>query len=137
MMARSTTRSNQRPDTLMQDRHRQFDEIFLQRTAGPYIRVNRAGLTSRRPLPFYHPQSTDIIRPGLLIRLVPEAEVAVVRQTSWPTIRPPPRLSKFGAIFELFQLSPAGAHRNGEASAGGASNGTQVANEAQTCACGC
>jgi SRSO17 transposase len=23
----------------MQDRHRQFDEIFLQRTAGPYIRV--------------------------------------------------------------------------------------------------
>jgi hypothetical protein len=21
----------------MQDRHRQFDEIFLQRTAGPYI----------------------------------------------------------------------------------------------------
>ena len=39
MMARSTTHSNQRPDTLMQDRHRQFDEIFLQRTAGPYIRV--------------------------------------------------------------------------------------------------
>ena len=39
MMAGSTTRSNQRPDTLMQDRHRQFDEIFLQRTAGPYIRV--------------------------------------------------------------------------------------------------
>jgi hypothetical protein len=23
----------------MQDRHPQFDEIFLQRTAGPYIRV--------------------------------------------------------------------------------------------------
>jgi len=23
----------------MQDRHRQFDEIFLQRTAGPYMRV--------------------------------------------------------------------------------------------------
>jgi len=39
MMARSTTRSNLRPDTLMQDRRRQFDEIFLQRTAGPYIRV--------------------------------------------------------------------------------------------------
>jgi hypothetical protein len=38
-MARSTTRSNQRPDTLMQDRHRQFDEIFLQRTAGPYMWV--------------------------------------------------------------------------------------------------
>ena len=41
MMARSTPRSNLRPDTLMQDRRRQFDEIFLQRTAGPYIRVNR------------------------------------------------------------------------------------------------
>ena len=25
----------------MQDRSRQFDEIFLQRTAGPYIKVNR------------------------------------------------------------------------------------------------
>jgi hypothetical protein len=36
MMPRSTTRSNQRPHTLMQDRHRQLDEI-LQRTAGPYI----------------------------------------------------------------------------------------------------
>jgi hypothetical protein len=39
MIARSTTRFNQRPDTLMQDRRRQFDEIFLQRTAGPYMRV--------------------------------------------------------------------------------------------------
>src|ERR1700737_470896 len=38
MMARSKC-SNQRPDTLMQDRRRQFDEIFLQRTAGPYMRV--------------------------------------------------------------------------------------------------
>jgi hypothetical protein len=48
MMARSTTRSNQRPDTLMQDRRRQFDEIFLQRTAGPYIGVKlRPGAMSR------------------------------------------------------------------------------------------
>ena len=39
MMAGSETRSNQRPDTLMQDRRRQFDEIFLQRAAGPYIWV--------------------------------------------------------------------------------------------------
>jgi len=29
--------SNQRPDTLMQDRITQIDEIFLHRTAGPYI----------------------------------------------------------------------------------------------------
>jgi hypothetical protein len=38
MMARST-RFNLRPDTLMQDRHRQIDETLLRRTAGPYIRV--------------------------------------------------------------------------------------------------
>jgi hypothetical protein len=50
-MARSTTRSNQRPDTLMQDRRRQFDEIFLQRTAGPYIRVNRIDLAMPELLP--------------------------------------------------------------------------------------
>jgi hypothetical protein len=31
--------SNQRPDTLMQDRISQVDEKLLQRTAGPYIRV--------------------------------------------------------------------------------------------------
>jgi hypothetical protein len=39
--------SNQRPDTLMQDRITQIDEIFLHRTAGPYIRVIR--VDSRRP----------------------------------------------------------------------------------------
>ena len=39
MMARSTTRSNRRPDTLMQDRICQIDENLLHRTAGPYIRV--------------------------------------------------------------------------------------------------
>ena len=39
MMARSSNRSNQRPDTLMQDQSLQIDEILLQRTAGPYIGV--------------------------------------------------------------------------------------------------
>jgi hypothetical protein len=38
MMARSKC-SNQRPDTLMQDRSPPIRRIFLQRTAGPYIRV--------------------------------------------------------------------------------------------------
>jgi hypothetical protein len=38
MMARSKS-SNQRPDTLMQNRNRQLDENLLQRAAGPYIRV--------------------------------------------------------------------------------------------------
>jgi len=37
MMARSTTRSNQRPDTLMQDRSPPARRRLLQRTAGPYI----------------------------------------------------------------------------------------------------
>jgi hypothetical protein len=35
-------------NSLMQDRRRQFDEIFLQRTAGPYIWVNRVVLTACR-----------------------------------------------------------------------------------------
>ena len=39
MMAGSSTRSKQRPDTLMQDRNRQLDETLLQRTAGPYMWV--------------------------------------------------------------------------------------------------
>jgi transposase len=39
MMAGSTC-FNQRPDTLMQDRIRQIDEITLRRTAGPYIGSN-------------------------------------------------------------------------------------------------
>jgi hypothetical protein len=38
MVARSKC-SNQRPDTLMQERNRQLDENLLQRTAGPYIWV--------------------------------------------------------------------------------------------------
>ena len=48
MMARSTNRSNQRPDTLMQDRKRTDRRNLLQRTAGPYIRV-RLGRATHRP----------------------------------------------------------------------------------------
>src|SRR5215470_9312275 len=43
MMARSE-RSNQRPDTLMQDRSPPASRIFLRRTAGPYIRVTLRAL---------------------------------------------------------------------------------------------
>src|SRR5215470_4948812 len=40
MMARSTRGSNQRPDTLMQDRTSANSmKVLLQRTAGPYIWV--------------------------------------------------------------------------------------------------
>jgi hypothetical protein len=52
MMARSKC-FNQRPDTLMQDRRRQFDEIFLQRTVGPYMWVNNGPDSPERPLPVY------------------------------------------------------------------------------------
>jgi hypothetical protein len=40
MMARSTTCSNQRPDTLMQDRSPPARRNRLQRTVGPYIGSN-------------------------------------------------------------------------------------------------
>src|SRR6516165_2572235 len=47
MMARSTKGSNQRPDTLMQDRKSAVSiKVLLQRTAGPYIWVNRFTSTS-------------------------------------------------------------------------------------------
>ena len=43
----------------MQDRRRQFDEIFLQRTAGPYIWVNRVTLTEDRRLPIFRRERTS------------------------------------------------------------------------------
>jgi hypothetical protein len=50
--------SNQRPDTLMQDRRRQFDEIFLQRAAGPYIWVKNGPDSPEAPLPVYPEERT-------------------------------------------------------------------------------
>jgi len=54
MMARAR-RSNQRPDTLMQDRYRQLDEILLLRTAGPYIRVIRVDFAISARMSGYPP----------------------------------------------------------------------------------
>ena len=53
MMARSTNRSNQRPDTLMQDRNTTSPNL-LRRTAGPYIGSIAVILdaTRTRPLDF-------------------------------------------------------------------------------------
>jgi hypothetical protein len=45
-MARSTTRSNQRPDTLMQDRSPPARRNHLQRTAGPYIGVKNGSVAT-------------------------------------------------------------------------------------------
>jgi hypothetical protein len=43
----------------MQDRRRQFDEIFLQRTAGPYIGV-KLGRTQREQMSSGLPLKADI-----------------------------------------------------------------------------
>src|SRR5437763_3110293 len=55
MMARSTA-SNQRPDTLMQDRLPPALRIFLQRTAGPYI-GSQTDLTAPKCYVRYSPAS--------------------------------------------------------------------------------
>jgi hypothetical protein len=54
MVARGTKRSNQRPDTLMQDRHPPNRKHFLRHTAGPYIRVIHVISTVR--------QTKDVMR---------------------------------------------------------------------------
>jgi len=59
MMARSTA-SNQRPNTLMQNRLPPAHEIFLQRTAGPYIRVKRRN-TRTEQMSTALPPRTDIV----------------------------------------------------------------------------
>ena len=59
----------------MQDRRRQFDEIFLQRTAGPYIRVNLRR-TQNEHMFSALPLTTDIERPRRYVRKVPISEVS-------------------------------------------------------------
>ena len=58
MMARSSTRSNQKPDTLMQDRIRRIDENLLPRTAEPYTWVNSVELGPFATFPLYLNKST-------------------------------------------------------------------------------
>src|SRR5262252_10771998 len=54
MMAGSTRGSNQRPDTLMQDRTSANSiKVLLQRTAGPYIWVTSRHHTVNRLCPLY------------------------------------------------------------------------------------
>jgi hypothetical protein len=43
----------------MQDRSRQFDEIFLQRTAGPYIWVKNGSVHPRAECPFDPQEQTS------------------------------------------------------------------------------
>jgi hypothetical protein len=63
MVARSAARSNQRPDTLMQDRKAdRSTKSLLQRTAAPYIGSNAEGRRDRQAaaLPF----TTDVFAPN-------------------------------------------------------------------------
>jgi hypothetical protein len=81
MMARST-RSKQRPDTLMQDRYLAgIDESLLQRAAGPYIWVNRDDFARSLSGPVY-PLRADMQATGGFRREGPHADVAAVQTTS-------------------------------------------------------
>ena len=62
MVARSTTRSNQRPDTLMQDRIRQIRRNLLRCTAGPYMRVKPGPPALSATLPLSHRQRNSTSR---------------------------------------------------------------------------
>jgi diaminopimelate decarboxylase len=57
----------------MQDHHRQFDEIFLQRTAGPYIGVMTAGACGAVQSGTYN---TRALVPEVLVK---DDQYAVVR----------------------------------------------------------
>ena len=76
MMARSTKGSNQRPDTLMQDRTAVVSiKVLLQRTAGPYIGVSGARAKFDPQVtafcPAQIPESTpECCHLGLLSRIV-------------------------------------------------------------------
>src|ERR1700737_3208616 len=72
MMARSTTRSNQRPDTLMQDRICQVDEPLA--TRGRTIHLGQKRRFASLPAISGLPRTTDIVRPPRLGRFVPDAD---------------------------------------------------------------
>src|SRR6476661_7430863 len=73
MMVRSTTRSNQRPDTLMQDRICQVDETSCN--ARPDHTLGQK-LKSDRPLPSSALTSTaDIMHEGCDFRKVPDSDI--------------------------------------------------------------
>ena len=74
MMARSKC-SNQRPDTLMQDRSPPARRNHLQRTTGPYIRVKMRN-TRKEQIISASPLSTDIIKHERHVGKVPITDIA-------------------------------------------------------------
>jgi hypothetical protein len=59
----------------MQDRHRQFDEILLQRTAGPYIRV-KLRRTQCEQMSSGLPLKADIAQRGRDFAFMPRSDIA-------------------------------------------------------------
>jgi len=70
MMARSTNRSNQRPDTLMQDRKPPDRRNLLRRTAGPYIGV-KGGHAEQVAAAAGSPQKAALLAAGRHLRYGP------------------------------------------------------------------
>ncbi len=58
----------------MQDRRRQFDEIFLQRTAGPYI-GSLGDIDGHKPMSALPPKA-DVGRRHREVRFVPTTDTA-------------------------------------------------------------
>jgi hypothetical protein len=72
--------SNQRPDTLMQDRIIQIDEIFLHRTAGPYILGHSRHFEAIRHMSALAPIATEE-QTSANGRFVPEGDILVFPET--------------------------------------------------------
>jgi hypothetical protein len=74
-MARSITRSNQKPDTLMQDRIARIRPNLLHRTAGPYKRVSSLHYRVAASLSA-SPQLAESIRVAKGFRVVPIGDLS-------------------------------------------------------------
>jgi hypothetical protein len=87
--------SNQRPDTLMQDRITQIDEIFLHRTAGPYRWV-KSGKAQIEQMLSALPAIADIGRAFLNVRVVPKPALSRCSKTHVYLITSSARASTVG-----------------------------------------
>jgi hypothetical protein len=91
MMARSTRGSNQRPDTLMQDRTSASMKVLLQRTAGPYIGVKMRRTRIEHILSALPPLATEERTFGNGSS-VPRGDIRVAADSYYPRsggLRPP------------------------------------------------
>jgi hypothetical protein len=87
----------------MQDRRRQFDEIFLQRMAGPYIRVKPGNTRCEQMFSAPHP-TADIDQWSRHVGKVPVGDVKLSY-----TITSPDRRLGHGSLFITSPRSASGA----------------------------